>query len=71
MGSNLGYKYLHLLPARGLSVNFTVGGLFLLVGALGSLLGGRVAVRLPHEALKRGFALFLVVMGVYIVAQNL
>jgi uncharacterized membrane protein YfcA len=30
-----------------------------------------VAVRLPHEALKRGFALFLVVMGVYIVAQNL
>jgi uncharacterized membrane protein YfcA len=65
------YKYLHLLPAQGLSVNFTVAGLFLLVGALGSLLGGRVAVRLPHEALKRGFALFLVVMGVYIVAQNL
>ncbi|ALJ91537.1 sulfite exporter TauE/SafE family protein [Thermus aquaticus] len=65
------YKYLHLLPAQGLSVNFTVAGLFVLVGALGSLLGGRVAVRLPHEALKRGFALFLVVMGVYIVAQNL
>lgn len=65
------YKYLHLLPAQGLSVNFTVAGLFLLVGALGSLLGGRVAVRLPHEALKRGFTLFLVVMGVYIVAQNL
>ena len=65
------YKYLHLLPAQGLSVNFTVAGHFLLVGALGSLLGGRVAVRLPHEALKRGFALFLVVMGVYIVAQNL
>jgi uncharacterized membrane protein YfcA len=65
------YKYLHLLPTLGLSVNFANAGLFLLVGALGSLLGGRVAVRLPHEALKRGFALFLVVMGVYIVAQNL
>jgi uncharacterized membrane protein YfcA len=65
------YKHLHLLPALGLSVNFANAGLFLLVGALGSLLGGRVAVRLPHEALKRGFALFLVVMGVYIVAQNL
>jgi uncharacterized membrane protein YfcA len=65
------YKYLHLLPALGLSVNFANAGLFVLVGALGSLLGGRVAVRLPHEALKRGFALFLVVMGVYIVAQNL
>jgi uncharacterized membrane protein YfcA len=65
------YKYLHLLPAQGLSVNFANAGLFVLVGTLGSLLGGRVAVRLPHEALKRGFALFLVVMGVYIVAQNL
>ncbi|AFV75921.1 putative permease [Thermus oshimai JL-2] len=65
------YKYLHLLPAYGLSVNWGLALLFIAVGALGSLLGGRLAVRLPHEALKRGFALFLVVMGVFIVAQNL
>ena len=65
------YKYLHLLPALGLSVNYQVAGLFVLVGFLGSLLGGRVAVRLPQESLKRGFALFLVAMGVFIVAQNL
>lgn len=65
------YKYLHLLPALGLSVNFANAGLFVLVGTLGSLLGGRLAVKLPQESLKRGFALFLVVMGVYIVAQNL
>jgi len=65
------YKYLHLLPALGLSVNFANAGLFVLVGTLGGLLGGRLAVRLPQESLKRGFALFLVVMGVYIVAQNL
>ena len=60
-----------LLPALGLSVNYQVAGLFVLVGFLGSLLGGRVAVRLPQESLKRGFALFLVAMGVFIVAQNL
>ncbi|WP_105317653.1 sulfite exporter TauE/SafE family protein [Thermus tenuipuniceus] len=65
------YKYLHLLPAYGLSVNYAVAGLFVLVGTLGSFLGGRLAVRLPQEGLKRGFALFLVVMGVFIVAQNL
>jgi uncharacterized membrane protein YfcA len=65
------YKYLHLLPAQGLSVNFTVAGLFLLVGTLGSLLGGRLAVRLPQASLKRGFTLFLVVMGAYMVVQNL
>ncbi len=65
------YKYLHLLPAQGLSVNFTIAGLFLLVGTLGSLLGGRLAVRLPQASLKRGFALFLVVMGAYMVVQSL
>ncbi|AEV16602.1 MAG: sulfite exporter TauE/SafE family protein [Thermus sp.] len=65
------YKYLHLLPAYGLSVNYAVAGLFILVGTLGSLLGGRLAVRLPQEGLKRGFALFLVLMGVLIVAQSL
>jgi len=65
------YKYLHLLPALGLSVNYPVAGLFILVGTLGSFLGGRVAVGLPQEGLKRGFALFLVAMGVYILAQGL
>ncbi len=65
------YKYLHLLPALGLSVNYQVAGLFLLVGTLGSFFGGRLAVALPQEGLKRGFALFLVAMGAYIVAQSL
>ncbi|GGN04337.1 UPF0721 transmembrane protein [Thermus composti] len=65
------YKYLHLLPALGLSVNYRVAGLFVRVGFLGSVLGGRVAVRLPQEGLKRGFALFLVAMGVFLVVQNL
>ncbi len=65
------YKYLHLLPALGLSVNWANAGLFILVGTLGSFLGGRMAVRLPQETLKRGFALFLVGMGAYIILQSL
>lgn len=65
------YKYLHLLPLYGLGVNYTVALLFILVGTLGSFLGSRIAVRLPQEGLRRGFALFLVVMGVFIVGQNL
>ncbi|MEZ0347039.1 MAG: sulfite exporter TauE/SafE family protein [Thermus sp.] len=65
------YKYLHLLPEYGLAVNYPVAGLFIVVGFLGSLLGGRLALKVPHEALKRGFALFLVAMGVFIVAQSL
>ncbi|TBH20087.1 sulfite exporter TauE/SafE family protein [Thermus thermamylovorans] len=65
------YKYLQLLPAEGLAVDYTVAGLFVLVGTLGSLLGGRLAVRLPQGSLKRGFALFLVVMGVFVAVQSL
>ncbi|GAA6756369.1 sulfite exporter TauE/SafE family protein [Thermus thalpophilus] len=65
------YKYLHLLPEYGLAVNYPVAGLFIAVGFLGSFLGGRLALKVPHEALKRGFALFLVAMGVFIVAQSL
>lgn len=65
------YKYLHLLPEYGLSVDWGLALLFIAFGAVGSFLGGRIAVGLPQGALKRGFALFLVVMGVFIVAQNL
>lgn len=64
------YKYLSLLPEAGLAVNYPVVLLFVLVGTLGSFLGGRIGVRLPQEGLRRGFALFLVVMGLFIVGQN-
>ncbi|WP_243030751.1 sulfite exporter TauE/SafE family protein [Thermus altitudinis] len=65
------YKYLHLLPQYGLGVDYPVALLFIAVGTLGSFWGGRLAVRLPQESLRRGFALFLVVMGVFILGQNL
>nr|WP_248644128.1 hypothetical protein [Thermus scotoductus] len=45
--------------------------LFVGVGTLGSFLGSRLAVRLPQGGLRRGFALFLVAMGAFIVAQSL
>lgn len=44
------YKYLHLLPALGLSVNYQVAGLFVLVGFLGSLLGGGWRCACPRRA---------------------
>lgn len=44
---------------------------FVLVGILGSLLGGRVSLLVPQARLRQGFALFLVVIGAYIMVQNL
>ena len=37
----------------------------------GTVAGGQIANRMPQAALKRGFALFLIVMGIYILARSL
>ncbi|MET7470759.1 sulfite exporter TauE/SafE family protein [Micromonospora sp. NPDC005686] len=38
---------------------------------VGSLLGGRLAGRIPADLLRRGFGWFVVVMGVFVLAQQL
>jgi len=43
---------------------------FTAVAVVGILAGTRLAGRIPAQALKRTFAIFLVVMGVYILYQN-
>lgn len=53
------------------SINWKIVFSFILVGILGGLLGGRVSLLVPQARLRQGFALFLVVMGAYIMAQNL
>lgn len=65
------YKYLHLLPDQGYSVHWDIVLIFALLGILGSLFGGRLAALLPQLTLRRGFAGFLVVMGIFILWQNL
>jgi uncharacterized membrane protein YfcA len=65
------YKYLQLLPAQGYTVNWEIVLLFAVVGMAGSLLGGRMAALIPQSLLRQGFAGFLVVMGIFILWQNL
>ncbi|HEU4741687.1 MAG TPA: sulfite exporter TauE/SafE family protein [Meiothermus sp.] len=65
------YKYLHLLPGLGLAVNWGLVFLFSALGIAGSFLGGRIGVRIPQDALRRSFAGFLVLMGLYIFWQSL
>ncbi|HET9014748.1 MAG TPA: sulfite exporter TauE/SafE family protein [Thermomicrobiaceae bacterium] len=56
-------RYDHL--AVGLSLLFVVGG------AAGALLGARLAGRIDERRLQRGFALFVVVLGLWLIATNL
>lgn len=63
-------KYTDVLAREGLEPNLAIIGFFALAGVVGSLGGNAVACRLPQENLKRGFAIFLIVMGIFILAKS-
>lgn len=65
------WKYLDVLGDQGLKLDWGVLATVTLLGIIGSLAGNRLAVRLPHARLKRGFGAFLVFMGVFIIWRNL
>ncbi|MFP7722247.1 TSUP family transporter [Lysobacter sp. A3-1-A15] len=63
-------KYTSVLAGAGLALDWRLIGLFTAIGAGGSLLGGRLARRLPQAQLQRGFAVFLLLMGAGIAWQT-
>lgn len=65
------WKYLDVLDDQGLELDWGVLATVTFLGIIGSLAGNRLAVRLPHARLKRGFGVFLVFMGVFIIWRNL
>lgn len=64
-------KYLDVLDASGQVVDVRLIGIFAGFGIVGSLVGQRVGRRVPQAQLRRGFAVFLVVMGVFILWREL
>ncbi|GEM88249.1 sulfite exporter TauE/SafE family protein [Meiothermus granaticius] len=65
------YKYLHLLPQWGYSVHWHLVGLFAVLGVVGSFIGRHLGSRIPQPMLRQGFAGFLLVMGGFILWQDL
>lgn len=71
MKSSSGFvKYLDVLEAFDLSLDVRVIVIFSVVGAIGSLLGKLASGYIAQDALRKGFGVFLVVMGCYILAQS-
>lgn len=64
------WKYLGVLAGAGAGVDWTVIGLFVLVGFFGSLAGKAISGRVNQAALQRGFAVFLVVMALFIIGKE-
>lgn len=64
------YKYWDVLGEAGLTLDWQLIGIFGAIGIVGSFVGSRMGAYVPQAKLKRGFAVFLVVMGIYIIWQN-
>ncbi len=52
-------------------IDWKLAAIVSLFAVLGSLLGGRLAGRIPADRLRKSFAWFVVVMGVFILVQQL
>jgi len=63
-------EYLQVLGAIDLHLDWGVIGLFICLGAVGSVLGKLVGGRISQMALQRMFAAFLLVVGVFVLWQN-
>ncbi len=63
-------RYLDVLAEAGLGVDWHLVGVFGAVGVVGSVLGNRIGAHVPREQLRRGFAVFLVVMAAYILWRS-
>jgi uncharacterized protein len=59
-------KYLHVLEAKGIELDWHTLLLVAAIGVIGSLAGNRLGRRLPQSSLRRLFGIFLVVMGLFV-----
>jgi len=64
-------KYLDVLAAADLAVDWSLIAIFSAIGIAGSLVGNQLSQHVPQAALRRVFAVFLVVMGGFILWREL
>lgn len=64
------FKYLHVLASAGSSVDWQTVGTFIALGIIGSFVGHHIANRLNQRVLRRAFAIFLVVMGLFVLGKE-
>ena len=53
------------------SLNWTLVGAVTLVAIAGSVAGSRLAGRIPEAALRKGFGIFVLAMGIFVLVQEL
>ncbi|QCU89304.1 sulfite exporter TauE/SafE family protein [Thiomicrorhabdus sediminis] len=63
--------YLPVLEALHLQIDWQIIALFSIIGIVGGWFGHKISSKVNQQQLKQGFAVFLVLMGVFILYQNL
>jgi uncharacterized membrane protein YfcA len=64
-------KYLSVLSELGLSIDWSIIGLFLAFGIVGTFVGRAIGTRVPQLVLKKAFAVFLIPVAILILWDNL
>lgn len=64
-------KYIEVLADLGLAINWELVFIFSLIGAVGSFVGKTIGSKISNDGLKKGFAIFLIFMGAYILYMNI
>ncbi len=64
-------KHASVLHSTHAQVDWWTIGAFILIGACGSLVGRRLGSRFPQQRLRQLFAVFLVLMGVFVLAREI
>jgi len=65
------YKQHEVIGNAGLSLDWRVIGLFLVIGGVGSLAGNYAARRIPRHRLRQGFGFFLILMCGFILWRSI
>lgn len=65
------YKYLDVLSAQGLRLDWAAIAAITAIGIAGSFAGSFAATRLPQATLRRWFGIFLILMAAFILYRSL
>lgn len=69
--SAIGYaKYHYILSVQGISVDIQAIIVFSLIGMIGCAVGERLSTRMHHVSLKKAFAVFMVLIGVFVIYRE-
>ncbi len=65
------FEYLSVLEALQLSIDWNIIAIFSVIGIMGGWLGHKISNKIDQNQLKQGFAVFLVLMGVFILYKSI